>query len=248
MNFFYWKLGEVITFRDTIIQKLTKIFGLKKDDDFLGAKLVDFITIRNEIIQNCNEKRRRFLKKLVEFITIKSAIIQNFNRNFGLKNDDDFFKAKLIEFITLKNIIIRKIYQFTEHFSLLLAFSYLLPVPVYVVRVPPLPHRVCCVSTVHCRPAGTLLSLCVCFAVFLDGRGFAIDVGDGRIIIRGRSSSRNSTKTPPMKRKKTNKKDRQTEASKGSKEGMQQKGGNIVVLVSSVCCSQKQTVYSRCVL
>jgi hypothetical protein len=51
-----------------------------------------------------------------------------------------------------------------------------------------------------------------------------------------------------MKRKKTNKKDRQTEASKGSKEGMQQKGGNVVVLVSSVCCSQKQTVYSRCVL
>jgi hypothetical protein len=66
--------------------------------------------------------------------------------------------------------------------------------------------------------------VCV-FAVLLDGRGLAIDVCDGRIIICGRSSSRNSTKTPPMKRKKNNKSKKQTEASKGRKEGMQQNGG-----------------------
>jgi hypothetical protein len=151
------------------------------------------------------------------------------------KNDDDFFVAKLIEFITLKNnIIISKVYQFTEQFSLLLAFSYLLPVPVYVVRVPPLPHLVCCVSTVHCRPAGILLSLCVCFAVLLDGRGVAIDVDDGRIIIRGRSSSRNSTKSTPMKRKKNNKKKKQTEASKGKKEG--RKECNKMVEFFCACC------------
>ncbi len=74
-----------------------------------------------------------------------------------MKNDDDFFVEKLIEFITLlKTIIISRVYLFSEHFSLLLGFSYLLPVPAYGVRVPPLPHLVCCVSTVHWRLAGIL--------------------------------------------------------------------------------------------
>jgi hypothetical protein len=48
--------------------------------------------------------------------------------------------------------------------------------------------------------------------------------------------------------KENNKNKKQTEVSQGRKEGMQQKGGNIFVLVSSVCCCKKQIVYSRCVL
>jgi hypothetical protein len=162
---------------------------------------------------------------------------------FWIEKRRRFFCSKINRiYYTFKNIIISKVYQFTEHFSLLLALSYLLPVPVYVVRVPPLPQLVCCVSTVHCRPAGILLSLCVCFAVLLDGRGLAIDVCDGRIIIRGRSSSRNSTKTPPMKRKKNNKKKKQAEASEGRKEGRKEcnKMEEFFVLVSSVCCCKKQ--------
>jgi hypothetical protein len=62
---------------------------------------------------------------------------------------------------------------------------------------------------------------------FVGRTGVAIDVGDGRIIIRGRSSSRNSTKNSSDDEKKEKKqgKKKQTEASKGRKEGMQQKGG-----------------------
>jgi hypothetical protein len=126
--------------------KLSKI-AMKNDDDFLIAKLFEFITITNF----------NYLQ---------------FSQNFGLKNDGRFSCSKINRiYYTEKNKIISKVYQFTEHFFLLLAFSYLLPVPVYVVRVPPLTQLVCCVSTLHCRSAGILLSLCVWFAVLLDGRG-----------------------------------------------------------------------------
>jgi hypothetical protein len=33
--FFNWKIGEITTFRNTIVQKFTKIIGLKKDYEFL---------------------------------------------------------------------------------------------------------------------------------------------------------------------------------------------------------------------
>jgi glycerol-3-phosphate dehydrogenase len=78
------------------------------------------------------------------------------------------------------------------------------------------------------------------FCCFVGRTGVAIDVGDGRIIIRGRSSSRNSTKTPAMKRKKKNKekKNKQKQVKEGRKEC--NKRVEFFVLVSSVCCCKKQ--------
>ncbi len=38
-DFLNWKLAEVVTFRNTIIQKFSKLFGLKRDDDFLIVKI-----------------------------------------------------------------------------------------------------------------------------------------------------------------------------------------------------------------
>jgi hypothetical protein len=64
--------------------------------------------------------------------------------------------------------------KFTNLLSIFLCcwvFSYLLPVAAYGVRVPPLPHLVCCVSTVHCRPAGNSFVVVCVFCCFVGRTG-----------------------------------------------------------------------------